>query len=467
MKYLFNTFSSILGLTSLAACNSDAAVKRDDSKPNIIFILADDMGYGDLACYGNKIVQTPNIDKLAAEGIKFTQAYAGSSLSSPSRTSLMTGMHTGHTTVRDNFADANGLPGLKNGNPIRRANLLPEDKTLGTVLGGAGYKTCVVNKWHMDGFNPGAGPLDRGFDEFYGWLVSYETSNTPYYYPATRFYNRELVVIPENENNARGIHDSDLSVRESIDFIERNKENPFFLYLAFDVPHEPYFINSVEPYSSMDLTETAKLYAALITHTDKAIGRLIDYLDEKKLRDNTIIIFASDNGAAVQAPLDELRCNGDLKGRKAMMYEGGIKVPFIVNYPGKVKAGQVSDKIIYFPDVMPTLADYAGADLPKNIDGISIRPLLEGKDQITDNRVFYWEFPGKQVAVRKGDWKAVSVKRGAELELYNIKEDPNEQNNLSSQYPDVLADLKQEIKKAHTPSPYWPLEGETVKLNML
>lgn len=464
MKYLVKTFSTIVGFSSLAAaCTNEGSKAGENAKPNVIFILADDMGYGDLACYGNEIVQTPNIDKLADEGIRFTQAYSGSALSSPSRAALMTGKHTGHTTVRDNFANADGLPGLKNGNPIRRANILAEDATLGTVLGEAGYRTCVVNKWHLDGFNPGAGPLDRGFDEFYGWLVSYESSNTPYYYPATRFYNRELVVIPENENNARGIHDSDLSVKESIDFIERNKENPFFLYLAFDVPHEPYFINSVEPYASMELTETAKLYAALITHTDKAIGRLIEYLEKNNLRDNTIIIFASDNGAAVQAPLDELGCNGSLKGRKAMMYEGGIKVPFIVNYPGKINPGQISDNLIYFPDVMPTLADYTGAKVPDNIDGISIRPLLEGKEQITDDRVLFWEFPGKQVAVRKGNWKAVSVKRGADLELYNISEDPNEQNNLATEFPDILDDLKNEINKAHTPSPYWPLENEIVK----
>lgn len=463
MRYLIGAVSSILGITSLLSCKQDSEKHYEANKPNIIFILADDMGYGDLSCYGNQTIKTPNIDKLAEEGMKFTQAYAGSSLSSPSRTALMTGKHTGHSTVRDNFADAKGLPGLKNGNPIRRANILPQDTTLGTILSAAGYKTCVVNKWHMDGFNPGAGPLDRGFDEFYGWLISYETSNTPYYYPETRFYNRELVVIPENENNARGIHDNDLSVRESIEFIERNKENPFFLYLAFDAPHEPYFVNSLEPYETLPMSENAKLYASLITHTDKAIGNLIDFLENNGLRENTIIIFASDNGAALQAPLDELKCNGDLKGRKAMMYEGGIKVPFIVNYPGKIGAGQVNNNLIYFPDVMPTLADYAGAELPQNIDGISIRPLLEGEEQITDGRVLFWEFPGKQVAVRKGDWKAVSVKKGAELELYNIADDPNEQNNLAEDYPEILADLKNEILNERESSPFWPIDNKIVK----
>ena len=452
MKSSKKIIPAFLGISAFAIT---AAGQQKDARPNIIFILADDMGYGDLSCYGNKIIQTPNIDKLAVEGIRFTQAYAGSAVSSPSRCALLTGKHTGHTTVRDNFAKKGGLPGLKNGNPIRRMHLLPQDTTIATILAAKGYKTCIVNKWHLDGFNPGAGPLDRGFDEFYGWLVSYETSNTPYYYPETRFYNRELKVIPENENNERGIHGSDLSVRESIDFIERNKSNPFFLYLAFDVPHEPYFINSVEPYASLPLSDNAKLYTSLITHTDKAIGRLIDYLEKNNLREKTLIIFTSDNGGAVQAPLDELNCNAGLRGRKAMLYEGGIKVPFIVNFPGKIKPNQTKDNLIYFPDVMPTLADLSGAKLPQHVDGISFKPLLKGKKQNTNDRILYWEFPGQQVAVRKGKWKAVSVKKNADLELYDMEKDPFEKNNLASQHPEIVVELKQEIQKSRVKSPYY------------
>ena len=285
--------------------------------------------------------------------------------------------------------------------------------------------------------------------------MSYETSNTPYYYPETRFYNRELKVIPENENNARGIHNSDLSVRESIDFIERNRKNPFFLYLAFDVPHEPYFINSVEPYASMPLSETAKLYAALITHTDKAVGKLIDYLEKNNLRDNTLIIFASDNGGAAQAPLEELNCNAGLRGRKALLYEGGIKVPFIVNYSKKIKQGQVKDNLIYFPDIMPTLSEFAHAKMPQHVDGISLLPLLKGKKQNTNERILYWEFPGQQVAVRNGNWKAVSVKKNSELELYDISKDPFEKNNLASEYPEILLKMKGEIENQRISSPYY------------
>src|SRR5690554_3037672 len=445
------TFIPAIALSSLIySCD-----KVGESPPNIILIVADDMGYGDLNCYGNEIIQTPYIDKLAKEGIRFTQNYAGSAVSSPSRCALLTGKHTGHTTIRDNFAREGGLPGFKNESPIRRMSLLPEDTTIGTMLKTAGYTTCVVNKWHLDGFNPGGGPLDRGFDEFYGWLISTENSNTPYYYPELRFRNRDLTVVPENENGARAIHGTDLSINESIDFIERNKEEPFFLFLAFDTPHEPYFINSVEPYASSPISETAKRYAALITHADEAIGRLITYLEENNLRDNTLIIFTSDNGGAVQAPLDELNCNAGLRGRKGLLYEGGIKVPLIVNFPRKIEPGQVKEDLVYFPDIMPTLAEYAGAETPIGIDGISLKPLFEG-GEISNDRTLYWEFPGKQAAIRKGKWKAVSVNRNAGFELFNIEEDPNETTDLAEQYPDMLVSLIKEIEEVRVESPYWP-----------
>lgn len=445
-------------IPALLISSSVAGCKQVSEKPpNIILIVADDMGYGDLNCYGNEIIQTPRIDKLAAEGIRFTQAYAGSAVSSPSRSALMTGKHTGHTTIRDNFAREGGLPGFKNQSPIRRMSLLPEETTIGSMLKTAGYTTCVVNKWHLDGFNPGGGPLDRGFDEFYGWLISTEDSNSPYYYPALRFRNRELTVIPENEDSARLIHGTHLSISESIDFIDRNKENPFFLFLAFDTPHEPYIINSVEPYHDMPISDTAKRYAALITHADKAIGQLMDYLEENNLRDNTLVIFTSDNGGAIQAPLDELNCNAGLRGRKGLLYEGGIKVPLIVNFPGKIKPNQESNSPIYFPDILPTLAEYAGAQTPNDIDGISLKPLFEG-EALASNRTLYWEFPGKQAAIRQGNWKAVLIDESSGFELFDIENDPNETTNLAGQHPDILATLVETIKETREASPYWPTD---------
>lgn len=446
MKINKTLLPALLVSSSIAGCK-----QATERPPNIILIVADDMGYGDLGCYGNEIIKTPHIDKLAKDGIRFTQNYAGSAVSSPSRCALMTGKHTGHTTIRDNFAQEGGLPGFKNRSPIRRMNLLPQDTTIGTMLSAAGYKTCLVNKWHLDGFNPGAGPLDRGFDEFYGWLISTEDSNTPYYYPALRFRNRELTVVPENENNKQAIHGSDLSISESIDFIERNKENPFFLFLAFDTPHEPYNINSVEPYTDHSISDTAKRYAALITHADEAIGRLIAYLEENNLRDNTIIIFTSDNGGAVQAPIDELNCNAGLRGCKGLLYEGGIKVPLIVNFPGKIEPNQEINDVTYFPDIMPTLAEYAIAKTPQDIDGISLKPLFEGKE-IPNNRTLYWEFPGKQMAIRQGSWKAVSTDKNVGFELFDIENDPKETTDLADTYPDILSKLVDEIGKVRIES---------------
>ena len=347
--------------------------KATPERPNIIFILADDMGYGDLACYGNRYIQTPNIDRLAATGTSFTQAYAGSGISSPSRCALMTGLNSGHGRIRDNQCYAGGLTGLKI-NPqgdttvVRRANLLPEDVTLGTVVSAAGYRTCLVNKWHLDGYDPQAAPNHRGFHEFYGWTISTVHSNAPYYYPYYRLHGDSLVNIAENENDAHVRHNTEISTDDAIAFIHRNKERPFFLFLGYDAPHEPYNIDDTSWYDVVgnaaersiyaDWSANTKRYAALVTHMDYNIGRLLASLDALGLREKTLVIFASDNGAAVMAPLKELNSGAGLKGRKGQLYEGGIRVPLIVNQPGRVPARQI-DNLVYFPDFMPTLAAIA------------------------------------------------------------------------------------------------------------
>ena len=450
-----------MGCLSIPFLQSCSPKNTQDNRPNIIFILADDLGYCDLACYGNQYIQTPNIDQLAATGTSFTQAYAGSGISSPSRCSLMTGRNSGNTTIRDNFCVEGGIEGFKGKNKIRRMHLLPNDTTLATVLSAAGYRTCLVNKWHLDGFNPEATPLNRGFHEFYGWLISTAHSNDPYYYPYWRFNNDKLENIKENEGDKRIKHNTDISTDDAIKFIQRNKENPFFLYLAYDAPHEPYNMEETAWYDEEEWDMNTKRYASLVTHMDQAIGRLVTELDRLGLRENTVIIFASDNGAAKQAPLDELGCKGTLKGMKGTLYEGGIRVPFIVNQPGKV-AVQKLDNIVYFPDVMPTLAAIAQATdkLPTRRNGINLLPLFQGESLETDNRMLYWEFPGKQRAARKGDWKAVTVKKDAPLELYNIKEDMTESVNLADKYPEIVKELEDEMNGMRIPSPNWPLPEE-------
>lgn len=437
-------------------------------RPNIIFILADDMGYGDLHCYGNNYIQTPNIDKLAQTGTQFEQAYAGSGISSPSRCSLMTGKNTGKTRIRDNQCPVGGKVGIKintNGDTtyIHRANLLPEDTTIATVLHTVGYRTCLVNKWHLDGYDPMAAPNHRGFDEFYGWTISTPQSNGPYYYyPYYRFHGDSLITVNENERDAHVRHNTEISTDDAIAFINRKKNHPFFLYLAYDAPHEPYHIDDTSWYDNQgNWSMNTKRYAALVSHMDYHIGRLLGALNQLQLRDNTLIIFASDNGAAVMAPIKELNCNAGLKGRKGQLYEGGIKVPVIINQPNMVPIQKLNN-IIYFPDFMPTLAAITSStkSLPHNIDGMDISPLFYGKKKETDQRYLYWEFPGKQRAIRYGKWKAVTVNAKKPLELYDIENDPGEQHNLAQEQSKLLQALDDKMKKMHHPSPYWPLPGE-------
>lgn len=462
---------SLITASLITPASADNHNKKDNdtSKPNIIFILADDLGYGDLACFGNQYIKTPNIDNLAHTGTSFTQCYAGSGISSPSRCSLLTGKNTGNTTIRDNTCTANGRTGLKispNGDTtvIRRANILPTDTTIATVLSAAGYQTCLVNKWHLDGYDPQAAPNHRGFHEFYGWLISTVHSNSPYYYPYYRFHGDSLVHIDANEHDRHVKHNTDLSTDDAISFIDRNKQHPFFLYLAYDAPHEPYIIDNTTWYDDeQQWTSNTKRYASLITHMDAAIGRLLAHIDSLGIRNNTLIIFASDNGAAIQAPLKELGCNAGFRGRKAQLYEGGIRVPFIVNQPGKVPVQKLQN-IIYFPDVMPTLASISKAKhyLPHKLNGMDISPLFYGKKIDTDNRMLYWEFPGKQRAARKGNWKCVTIKKNAPLELYNLKDDPGEQHNLADKYPEIVRKMDAEMKKMRQPSPYWPLPDDNL-----
>lgn len=465
------TLGALLAQQAQAA--GDQPQKATAERPNIIFILADDMGYGDLACYGNQYIQTPNIDRLARTGTSFTQAYAGSGISSPSRCSLMTGKNSGNTRIRDNQCYAGGMTGLKispkgDTTIVRRANLLPEDVTLGTVLTKAGYRTCLVNKWHLDGYDPQAAPNHRGFDEFYGWTIATVHSNSPYYYPYYRLHGDSLVNIKENENDAHVRHNTEISTDDAIQFIHRNQDRPFFLFLGYDAPHEPYNIDDTSWYDEQgDWSQNTKRYAALVTHMDYNIGRLLGTLDALGLRENTLVIFASDNGAAVQAPLKELNCGAGLKGRKGQLYEGGIRVPLIVNQPGRVPARQI-DNLVYFPDFMPTLARIAAGDdvprithlVPRDTNGMDISPLFYGQDIDTDSRDLYWEFPGKQRAIRSSGWKAVTVKKGAPLELYRIKDDPLEQHNLAAEYPEIVQRLDSLGRAMRTPSPNYPIDDE-------
>lgn len=431
-------------------------------RPNIVFILADDLGYGDLGCYGNKVILTPNIDKLAKEGVKFTQAYAGASVSSPSRSCLMTGLHTGHTRIRGNMCRVGGIAGEREGmGTVRRANLQPQDSTIANVLRNNGYVTCLVNKWHLDGFDPTAGPLDRGFSEFYGWLIREPRSHN--YYPDIRYRNREEYEIQENANGTRIDHNTDRSTREAIDFLNRQQDKPFFLYLAYNAPHVPLDAKELGVYANMrTLTDNDKSYAALITHMDERIGEVMQALKKNGQLRNTIVVFASDNGGAKAANTKNLpHINGHLRGWKGDLYEGGIRVPLIIRMPNRQNAGKSSKYPCYFPDFLPTFVELTGSHTTVKSDGASFIDEIQGVGSQSVERFLYWEqFPAKGIsqAARWGKWKLVKQNADQPYELYDLEKDEGEKQNVAMHYSDVVRIMADYMKESHVESENWPTE---------
>lgn len=451
-------------LSTVSACFGIAmpSLAQDTKKdqPNVLFILADDLGYGDLGCFGNKIIKTETIDKLASEGVTFTDCYAGASVSSPSRSCLMTGLHTGHTRIRGNMCRTGGIVGEREGiGTVRRINLMPQDSTIANVLSNNGYVTCLVNKWHLDGFDPSAGPLDRGFDEFYGWLIREPQSHN--YYPSKRWRNREEYTITENLNGEHVDHNTDRSTDEAIDFLRRHKDDKFFLYLAYNVPHVPLDSKSWGIYKNADMSPNDKSYAALVTHMDESIAKVLDELKKLGIDDNTIVVFASDNGGAKAAMTEKLVINGQLRGWKGELYEGGIRVPLIVRLPDRKNAGLISNFPCYFPDIFSTLVDMTNAKTSLITDGVSIYPEIKSPGTMDqDQRYLYWEqYPSKGIsqAVRWGDWKLIRQNLNKEMELYNLKDDIRETKNIADQHPDIIAKLAGCLTESHTESENWPI----------
>lgn len=453
MKGIFSLLL-LLGLASVAPVNADTP------QPNILFILADDMGYGDVGCFGQQRMLTPNIDQLARDSLVMRQAYAGSPVCAPSRCSLLTGLHSGHARIRGNMAKQGGIVGIKQGKEVRRVHLEAEDRTLAQVLGQQGYRTCLVNKWHLDGFQPTAGPLDRGFDEFYGWLTSVDSTYNPPYFAPRRFSNRELKVVAGNENKGKAVHNTDISTAEALAFLRQKRQQPFFLYLAYGAPHGPYDETSLAPYEDKDWTRQQKAYAAMMTHLDRAVGEVLRGLEQQGLRDNTLVIFASDNGAAEDAPREFFNSGGGLRGYKGQLYEGGIRVPLLVRWPGVIQAGGVTQQPCYFPDLFATLAAVAGAKEPAGIDGVSLVPLWRGEQNALTDRALYWEFPEKGFAqaLRRGKWKLIRPSRRAALELYDLERDPGETQNLAEQQTALVNELAPMLDSMRRESVYWPRE---------
>ena len=456
----------LLGLTQIAGISAYAA------KPNIIYILADDLGYGDLSCYGQKHFKTTNIDRMAREGMLFTQHYAGCAVSAPSRSSLMTGQTTGHTPIRGNkeYANEGQWP-------------LPEKTvTIPKLLKEAGYVTGGFGKWGLGYPGSEGDPNNQGFDKFYGFNCQRLAHN---YYPSHLWDNQEKVILEGNSGDKFEEYAPELIHQQALQFMEKNKDKPFFLYYPTTIPHaelklpEKYlkkYRGKFLPEKSFkgsspgdkgfrngaygSQPETHAAFAAMVTLLDKKVGEIFAKLKELGLEKNTLVIFSSDNGPHKEggADPDYFDSNGPLKGYKRDLYEGGIREPMIAWWPGKIKKGSTSDLISAFWDVMPTLTEIAGVKAPENIDGISFLPTLLGKSDQKKHDYLYWEFHelGGRQAVRKGNWKLVRyhVQDPAKIttELYDLTNDPGEITDVSKRHPEVVAELLKLMAQSRVPS---------------
>jgi arylsulfatase A len=439
-----------------------------DKKPNIIFILADDLGYGELGCYGQKKIQTPRLDKMAAEGLRFTNAYSGNAVCAPSRCNLMTGYHPGHAHVRDNRTY-----GYEGQTPLPASTV-----TIPKLLKSAGYATGAMGKWGLGGPGTEGDPNKQGFDYFFGFNCQGHAHN---HYPFYLWKNDQRVDQPGNDGTYKGrTFSHDQFEKEALAFIEANKERPFFLFLPFTIPHVAIQVpeDSMEPYKDWEEKpywgdkgylphpRPRAGHAAQISRMDRSVGRIFDLLAKLGLDENTIVIFSSDNGSIDRVGGHDLAFfegNGALRGEKGQLYEGGIRVPFIARWPGKIKAGTTSDVPIAFWDVLPTLCDVAQVAKPAGIDGVSITPLLLG-GAAPSREFLYWEFPsyGGQQAVRMGKWKGIRTGLGkgpAPTQLYDLEADLAETKNVASAHPEVLAKIEKIMAESHTRSALFPIAG--------
>ncbi len=458
-----------LGAASLAVHQNAGGTGPMERKPNIIYILADDLGYGDLGCYGQKRVRTPNLDAMAAEGMRFTDHYAGSTVCAPSRCCLMTGYHTGHAWVRGN---------------ARRA-LRPEDLTVAELLKKAGYRTGLAGKWGLGEEGSAGVPNEKGFDHFFGYLNQCRAHN---YYPEWLRRNRDRVplrneVIYKGEGDTRWKgsaatrrvdYSHDLITQEALEFIDQNREHPFFLYLAYTIPHannEYHLVGGhgmevpdYGEYADEDWPEPEKGFAAMVSRLDRDVGRILDRLRALGLEKDTLVLFSSDNGPHREGKNDPdfFKSSGPRKGIKRDLYEGGIRGPLICRWPGKIRPGTVSRHVSAFWDFLPTAAEVAGADRPDKIDGISFLPTLLGEpERQKEHEFLYWEFHERKTstqAVRMGKWKGVRLGPDAPLALYDLTADPGEESNVSETHPEIVRKMMNILTEARTKSDYWKLK---------
>jgi len=466
-----------LSLLALTSCN-EKAVSEKQVQPNVIFILVDDMGFGDLSCFGQKILTTPNIDRMAREGMVFTNFYTGSTVCAPSRASLLTGKDTGHTSVRGNMP----------------AQLVADDEmTIAKVMQQAGYKTAAVGKWGIGHPPPLDDPKRKGFDSFFGYVNMWHAHNC---FPEFLYRDGQKVGLknklranPDGSNpwadmpEGTGIaaereeYVHDLFDKEALDIITQNKDNKFFLYLAYNVPHanneggnDGMEVPSFGEYEDKDWPKTEKGFASMMRNIDNSVGMIMSKLKELGIDDNTMLIFCSDNGPHQEGGhlVEFFDSNGQYRGSKRDFYDGGVRTPFIVRWPSGVKAGSTSDHLAAFWDVLPTFCDLTGVAKPDDTNGISFMPTLtDNSAGQTNHDYLYWEFfeQGGKQAILKDNWKAIKLnvrdqKTPVIFELYDISKDTGEQVNVADQHPEIVAQMEQLFKESRVEFPVVSLFSE-------
>lgn len=425
--------------------------KLPERPPNIVFILADDLGFGEIGAYGQQHIRTPAIDALAREGMRFTNHYAGSTVCAPSRSTLMTGLHTGHTRVRHNF----GVDPAS-AEPVR-VGLEADDHTVAELLQAAGYRTGVIGKWGLGEPGTAGVPLQQGFETFFGFL---NQARAHHHYPEWVWDQDRPFQLSGNADGGETTYVHDLFTSRALDFVDatRDDSRPFFLYLAYTLPHSEL---KVPADARVDAADPNAVFGAMVERMDRDIGRLMSRIEALGLGDDTVVFFTSDNGPHDQEGKDNerFRAAGPFRGIKRDVFEGGIRVPMIVRWPGRIVPGSETAHISAFWDFLPTAAELAGTAAPAGIDGISFLPALRGLPNVGHDAL-YWEYVHKgqaRRAVRMGDWKAVIQGRSSQLQLYHLPSDPGESQDLAARYPQILAQARRAMASAHTPDPRFPL----------
>ena len=429
------------------------------SKPNILFVLTDDLGYGDLGSYGQSHIQTPHLDRMAQEGMRFTQFYAGAPVCAPSRCSLMTGKHNGHGRIRDNVP--HGI------------HLLTGDRTVAEMLQEAGYRTGAIGKWGLGNHHESGAPWKKGFDEFFGHL---DQDHAHIYYTDFLWDDDRVKLLYGNRGEKKQQYTHDLFTERALDFIDRSTEDsrPFFLYLAYTLPHfsdydlqspESHIVPSDAPYTDCDYPQVEKNYAAMVTRLDRDMGAIFEKLKQLGVDENTLVIFTSDNGPSRETShdIEFFNSSGPYRGGKRDLTEGGIRVPMLARWPGVIRPGPVTDQIAAFWDVLPTLAEITGSDPATETDGLSFLPTLRGQAQEAQHRYLYWDYGHTREhygqAVRLGKWKGIRRSLSLPVELYDVLADPRESHDLAATHPELVREVEQLFREALTVSPDYPIAG--------